>query len=328
MPVVLNDREYRPNTTVDPVGVINFMLTQGGLGDYVCYLSALEWIARTQPQVIGRIFAPSWFIEVVQNVVGKYPNWRVKDLGHFDKKDQTRITVYPSKAPISRVGAHSLDLGFIYYCHMTPPPEDGKYYVKLDLTKVKVPELPIRYAVMTPVASWDNKRMAPRCFNGIKNYLVRTGITPVFLGNENFHDKRKVEAHSAYDYRFGESLLGKTTLLEAAKIMESAQCVIGIDNGLLHLAATTNVPIVYGYTISSVEHTKPRREDDLRVHNIYPDLKSLSCTFCQSRMRHFVSQIKGTHDFKTCLYRDDACIETIANPEDWIRLIDRAIAEK
>lgn len=307
---------FRPGTKL-PKQTVNFLITQGGVGDYVCLLSVLEWLANNHPQIDGRVYVAEWFIPIAENVLKKFPDWRVQEKSRFnDKKMKSRPTQMPFHRPINRVGAHAIDLGFIYYLNMTPAPPDA-FYSRLDFSGYDFGEPGHPYAVMTPGASNLPKTLKPKSFNAIKNHLLDLGIIPLFLGNVSFREEAPT-FHKDYDFSGGIDLTNETTLLQAAGLMAKAKLVVGLDNGLLHLAAMTETPIVYGYTISSVEHTQPRRQSG-NIYNIHPNLESLPCTFCQSRMRMI------NHDFKDCLYGDNLCTDVLDKPERWCEIIDTAL---
>lgn len=303
---------------------VNFAITQGGLGDYICLLSVLEWIAINYPHVDGRVYCIEWFMPIAENVLGKYPGWRVQRREALtEKKMKSRPTLLPTQQPINRIGASAIDLGFIYYLNMTPAAPDC-YYSKLDLSGVECSGIkpPESYAVLTPGASNKPKTLKSKAFNAMKDHLISKGITPVFLGNTTFRGEA-FPVHVSEDYNFdgGINLLNKTTTLQAARIMSEAKLVAGIDNGLLHLAAMTEVPIIYGYTISSVEHTKPRRKSG-NIQDLYCEPETLPCMFCQSKMR-----MLRAHDFKDCIYGDTLCAEALGEPEPWIKMIDSVLED-
>lgn len=317
MKTLLSERFFRPGSEVQSRKA-NFILSNGGIGDYIGYMSAIVWIAKNHPQIYGRLFCMPWFMPLAKNFLKNFPTWEVlhrKELTEADIK--TKPTFAPYHQPISRIGADCVTLGYIYYLNMTPPPEDGQWYEKLDLSEVKLPEgLPEKYVVMTPGASYLPRTMRAHTFNGIKDYLVEKGYTPVFLGNKNFRDV-PVNIEADYDFSGGIDLVGKTSLLEAAKVMANAKLVLGIDNGLLHLAGTTDVPLLIGYTICSPQHSQPRRATGI-ILNIHADPKELSCLFCQGQMRMMFN-----HDFKDCLYKDNAC--TNMSSQSWIGAIEKIL---
>lgn len=319
--VDLNIKFFRPGKVSRHVA--NFGITQGGLGDYICYISVLRWIAENFPHIDGRIYAIEWFHELAENVMKPFlDRWRIYPRESLTQDKLKRPTFVPHQFPINRIGANAIDLAFIYYMSMTPAPKDC-YYAKLDLTQIEsLGEPASPYAVMTPAASNGPKTMTAKAFNGIKDYLLKRGITPMFLGKRDIDAKRKVSVCDDYDFSGGVDLTEQTTLLQAAALISKAKLVIGLDNGLLHLAAMTDVPIIYGYTLSSVEHTKPRRKSGI-IHDIFPDPNVLTCTFCQSKMR-----MMGKIEFARCAYDDNLCTEILGDPTPWCGLIDEVVDAK
>lgn len=322
----LNPTIFRPGSHCREV-VQNFLITKGGIGDYICWMSAIEWIARTHPQLKGRIYAPRYFLPIVENVMAKYltkeVGWKAQERSQLTpKKIKMRRTYAPHDEPISGTSCHLVDLGFIYYANLSPVPPDGQSYLQLDLASIVEPSpvmLPRQYAVMTPGATYENRVMPAKAFNAIKDHLVARSITPVFLGTASV-GTRAVQFAKEYDYEGGLDLVGKTSLLQAAKIIAGGKVIVGLDNGLLHLAAMTEVPIVFGYNIASPEHRRPRRLKG-GIWEVYPDTLKLPCTFCQSKMRFMFN-----HDFSICVYKDNLCLTALSDPKPWIESVDKALA--
>lgn len=131
--------------------------------------------------------------------------------------------------------------------------------------------------------------------------LIRRGYTPIFLGD----DKPKVlgnkqrsvaEFDSKIDRTNGIDLIGQTTLLEALALIQQSSCVMGVDNGLLHLASCTKTPVIWGFT--SVEQNY-RLPPFGTIGIVTPDKGS--CYGCQSKC--FAVQ----HDFTKCMFGDYKC---------------------
>lgn len=327
--IALNPKIFREGHTVPAPVVINYVITKGGIGDYICSMSAILWVMRENPQVHGRLFVPEYFFDLAHNFVAREPNfknwWLKKTKEWSDDRDAKNPTYMPVDQPITGMGMHLVDVAFIYYTTLNPPPKGYGLYPVFNSAPIITPApiLPLlgkSFAVMTPGATFENRAMLAKTFNGIKDYFISKNILPVFLGNE-LVGTRKVNFDEGYDYSGGLDLRGKTTLLEAAKIITKSRVVVGLDNGLLHLAATTETPIVFGYNIASPEHRKPRRLEG-KIVDVFPDIKKLSCTFCQSRMR-----MAFKHDFRQCMYGDNKCLEEISDVGLWSEAIEECINE-
>jgi hypothetical protein len=326
-----NPKIFRDGSTIESRPV-NFVLLNGGLGDYINYCAALKWCQEENPHVIGRIWAPPPFLEVAKYLFEnpKYPLWKV-----HDRKDFERLVIQHSlvAAPregtqlINAPGAHLLDLGFMYYAQMTPPPPEYNYLPEIKFLPFMEPYLGgKRYAVFTPGATFKNRAMPAEAFNELIRYTKDLGIEPVFLGKRLIGPQGGTyEAHfdEGYDFSLGQDLREKTSLLEAIRIMEDAQFVIGLDNGLLHLAGTTEVPIIFGHTISPVRDRRIRRRKGLTIDISVPEDK-LSCIGCQAKQRFFYNQ-----RFSVCLYGDNLCTKLLFDDMNlWKSAIQKTLGDK
>lgn len=311
MNVNLNPLHYRDGT-ITKMKNVNFVLNAGGIGDYICALTALEWVSRTQFHVKPTIYSPKFFLEIAENAFSKYKHVEVKDKIYFDTstdlKDPTYCPQY--ECTINGTGTHLVDMGFINYCNLNGVPEnESGEYVRLDLDNVKLHRfsLPKKYLVLTPCSTEKARTMLPSLFNSIQDYALSQGLEVVYIGREDFAPGRKSTISSEYDLSKGTNLINKTSLLEAAKVMHESVAVAGVDNGMLHLAAMTNAPLIFGYTIVSPKFRQPIRPDSTLTVNIVPNKKELPCLFCMENMRYFFN-----HDFKTCIYKDEACTKLLA----------------
>lgn len=315
--VMCNESVFRSGTQTSPRNV-NFKLAHGAIGDFIGYMSAIEWIARTHPHVHGRLYCPDRFYSIAKNVLETHPHWTILK----GAPDDSHPTLEPAPFPINACGAHMVDLGFMYFANINPPPPGEGFYPKLNLEKQKNPkDGEGRYAVLCAGYTTKMRRWPPKVFNAVAQYLRGRGITPVALGQKYVGDRPT--NFSGFDFKLVEDLRNKTTLLEAAKVIEEADLIIGLDNGLLHLAGMTDTPIIFGYNVASPVHRQPRRRGGGKILNIAPSTKALSCTFCQSNMRHLY-----THSFDKCLYDDLKCLDALSNPEPWINCVDRILSEK
>lgn len=116
----------------------------------------------------------------------------------------------------------------------------------------------------------------------VAKYVEEQGLIPVFIGKTGKFSIWKTLAVSDFeDPGFGVDLRNQTTLSELTTIMGKSKVVFGMDSGPLHLAFTTNVPVVAGFT--NVEPTLriPVRDSGALTSVVAP--QSI-CRFCQSNM--------------------------------------------
>lgn len=120
----------------------------------------------------------------------------------------------------------------------------------------------------------------------LAQWITNQGLTPIFVGKTDM-DQHLEKKHlipksalpdNASDY--GVDLRNKTDLYQLASIMDQAIAVCGVDSGPIHLAGTTNTPIVCGYSTVSPEYRIPIR--NAITYTIVPELE---CHNCESKWR-------------------------------------------
>jgi len=167
-------------------------------------------------------------------------------------------------------------------------PDGNRDYPKLELDSVDVGKfnLPKRYVCILPTILHKNRGLPKKEVYRISYHLIKHGITPVFLGkNTTITDTFNRASYSSSSPEAKEGmidLIDKTSLMEAAKVMAGAECVVGLDTGLIHLAACTDVKIICGYTTVEPSLRLPSRHGELgwNITPITP--KPKQCKFCAS----------------------------------------------
>jgi hypothetical protein len=156
--------------------------------------------------------------------------------------------------------------------------------------------------------------------------LRSKGLTPVLLGTTEKldvgipNDGIEAKISSEIDKSLFVDLTNKTTLVEALGVIQRAKAVVGVDNGLLHLAHCTDVPIVYGLSSLLPEHRIPYRapapprtameafHGGVREHGATEIIVAdVPCSGCQSR------GFAINNDWRTCLFDDYACTLTLTS---------------
>lgn len=330
---------FRENSEIKPVTAY-FVMHNGGLGDYINMISAILYIADRYHHVKGRVIVNPPFLAVAKYLLDKYPQWYCIDARDKNLKledDCLVINPKPREQAINATGAHLMDLGWKYYLNIETCPEPFiDQYNVLPRIKYEGPwkwkelDRSKPYAVFTPGATTKARTMPAKPFNELVEYTLSLGITPVFLGKKDFAEGRDMvkcadytaNFNKSYDLTKGVDLREKTTLLEAIQIMGGAKFVLGLDNGLLHFAGTTEVPVIFGHNIADLKERTIRRPNPNRTFNIAVPREALACIGCQSNMRFIVG-----HRFNRCAYDDLKCLEYLfANDsETWKQAIDMAI---
>lgn len=297
-------RDPKDAPTID----VNLGFTEGGLGDCIARTPAITWLARTNPNVTFHHWVPDYYLDLANHFEAPYPNLLVKPLSEYKEKGQP----YPGRQTEkgdkhTSLHTHPTAHAFRIYADMESP-----YLADWDYPRLRLDELPISgltkpYVVITtgftaPVRSWPAESI-----NEVAEFIQGTGRDVVWLGrttNDMGHGARiKAKFDKGVDYSIGLDFRNRTTLLQSARILAEAQAVVGVDNGLLHLAGCSDVPIVAGFTTVDPATRLPYRSGGKLGYNCYTVEPDVGCRFCQTQMQ-FVYEF----DFRQCFYKDLACV--------------------
>lgn len=302
---------------------LNVYLENGGLGDQICRLPAVDYILTmgTHLQHVN-LFVPKYFIEVAKNALAKHAAkltvYSHAALRLVQEQEPDTPSVITNEHHHSTLRTHLVDHAFRVLADIDAPP-NFRNYLQLDLSSIDLTKFPIppEYVVITtgftaPVRQWPSQIV-----NHVIDHVKKMGYRVVFLGKKQVDSTLKGHFADDINYFKGINLIDKTSLLEAAAIMEKATVVLGVDNGLIHLAGCTNAFIIAGYTSVAPEYRMPIRYGMLsyRVRPIVPDV-DLGCRGCQSQT-HF----NYRHDFRECFYGDYACLPQLRFKK-WKEVLD------
>lgn len=319
---------------------INLVYNCEGLGGFIQWTTAMQWVYEANEHLYGTVFAPQIIIELAKRWF-----WHLRD--RVEVKLTGRVNSYKDVSKVygprfilpevfqlhNTLGAHPLRIGFEYFANIDYIPEG---YARLpeiigDEVSISKFNLPEKYAVITTEATTKSRMLKSDTINGMTEHLRKLNITPVFLGKKQL---TAATTNQAPDYKPYESsspdglnldgvidLREKSSLLEAACILAKSQLVAGLDNGLLHLASCSRVPVIWGFNTVNPIHRLPPRRDNAINHAIGPP-ESLSCRYCQSNAHARYADIN--HDYRECLYKDFLCLESLTK-EPFIEAIDRVL---
>jgi ADP-heptose:LPS heptosyltransferase len=89
--------------------------------------------------------------------------------------------------------------------------------------------------------------------------------------------------------------------MQARDVCGHAEAVVGVDGGIIHLAATTDVPVIYAMTTTHPRHRMIARNGDPWHKIRYVTPRNLECAGCQSNW------VLTYFDFTKCAYGDNQC---------------------
>lgn len=289
---------------------VNFILMDGGVGDHMASLVAIDYVVTNYAWIKPLIWVPDYMLDFSRHVLPSKAlvrNYSAMQ-AYYNEKLPTKTTKWDGV--MSPMKIHCLDYAFLKLCDENPPIE-AKNYLKIRPNAIDTDSFKLsdKYVVITTGYTAKVREFKAKYINEVAAYVKGKGYMPVFLGQTKTETGAShiIEGNFDADINFniGLNLVNKTTLLEAAKIMGNATAVVGIDNGLLHVAGCTDVAILGGFTTVSPRIRMPVRHNVLGW-NYYPIVsgQGKGCNFCQEKTNFLYG-----HDYRECLYKDDICTE-------------------
>lgn len=302
---------YRDGTAVREIA-LNFVFNDEGMGGFLNYAGVTTWLAQNCPHIKGTVWVEQFLVPLLKDIHAPYKHWQVQPQNQYQR---LRVPGTPTIGPLiasgnnepkrellTAIGTHPFDVGFGYFASTCPAPADARLPIldyPAQLLRPNIKRLHGKYVVFTAGGTTPIRTMRGRDLNPLIAHVKSLGLTPVFLGKRDMLTDGKVNTTYADDTQYSEGidLRDQTSVKDAALIMQHAACTVGIDGGLLHLAALMhNSRIVFGYNITSVAHREPRR-DHGRTVNVALSRKELACTACQSTWKIMLG-----HFYDECYY--------------------------
>ncbi len=272
-------------------------------GDHIGSLVAVDYIIKQYPWITPLVWVPDYLKKLSLHLLPEQSQvFSLSETkGRYEPTRPTKTTAWDQITSPMKI--HSVDYAFLRLCDENPDIKFKNYLqIKSELEhNIYIPNP--KYVVITTGFTAETKEFKSKAINEIVTYIISKGYLPVFLGQKQtktgaFH-VIEGKFSEEIDFNVGLNLIDKTTLLEAVAIMKNAACVVGVDNGLLHLAGCTNVPIIIGYTIATPETKMPIRNNRIGW-NCFPILPGLKCQGCQVNTNFLYG-----HDYRKC-YRKEA----------------------
>lgn len=270
---------------------VNITITDGGLGDLLCELVAVDYNIRNYKHVTFFVWVPDYMVDFAKHVVSSGALIRSYTQGQkkYNEKLPGLSTGWRSFHTPMRT--HPVDFGFHMLTDKHIYDLNEKNYLKINPDKIDIKRfsLPEKYVVITCGSIVPVKEMPVKTANEIIDYVISKGYVPVFLGKEKVEtgvkDIRIIANLLDINYNKGINLINKTNLLEASKIIHNAKAFIGMDGGLLHLAGSTDTEIICGFTLVNPNHIAPIRNGSqtYKFHAVVPD-ENIPNRFYQTNM--------------------------------------------
>lgn len=285
----------------------------GGLGDNIARLPAIKWFEHNHPYVSLNVIVPDYFKELAQFLLPENEKRKYFSVSEING----RPTGVPSPIDLSlpmrsvkgegfhtTMSTHLTDHAFHMLCDTSVEYEAQKHYMQpylssqafLNILNKFSIDYMDNYVILTtgctaPVREWPAQQV-----NAVARYLVDKGYKVIFLGTKIALTGGKHNINAQFseeiDFSLGLDLRERTTLIEALYIIDGAMAIVGLDNGLLHLAGCTAVPIVAGFT-----NVRPELRKPYRPNGEFRAVTSSVCKNCQNSCNFVVG-----FDFRYCYY--------------------------
>lgn len=289
---------------------LNIVLGNGGAGDMIGTLPAIKWAYDNHPHIDIKLWMHDYGVALAENCLPKSPRLEINSFAHKETYNKDNVARATHIHHYTNLAAHITSQAFEVLMNTQVPPECMNYpQLNLDDIGLHKFGLPKKYVVVTTGFTAPVREMHPQVINELSAYIKDKGYMPIYLGKTEtetgVQHKIKGTFNKLIDYSLGIDLRDKTTLLESAKIISCAKTIVGLDNGLIHLAAASNVelPIVCSFTTVHPRHRAPYRKDILgyKFYPIIPDEEC--CRFCQSNF-NFTHGFDMKYCYNASMFKD------------------------
>ena len=322
---------YRDGKQIASTNEHNFVLNNAALGDMITSLPAIVFARQFYNERLTlRVWVPPWQFELVEHLLAPYGKFEYESLLDFpqkaaDRKDWGRGPISYNAAvgdQHTRCRVSMIDYAFNFLINARPESMEQRNYP----TKAPLGPRTIdgKYVVFPVGATSDNKLFKASVMGPVLEWCIDNGYTPVIVGTKTSHVgttedgvlrpivmREETKMLSPTLFKQCLDMREKTTLLELRDLLGHASAVVGVDGGSLHLAGTTDVPLVFASGTTLPRHRYIPRHGDPSYRVRYVGVKNLECYGCQSNWP------LTTFHFTKCIYDDNACM-SLLDPADFI----------
>lgn len=320
---------------------INFVLSHGAIGDVISSLPAICWARKMHSAELKMTaWVAEYQVDLVRHLIGgpllevlPLSKWNAMCRAGKGEYAGSNVVNYAVKNQITRNRFDMVDYAFATLLDRQPDEVHERNYphwAPLGERKIAPDYVVVPVGATNELSTFRAKILAP-----VLQWLIARGLKPVLTGkrgrtgvvmlqegkpmpltvHDNVHDLDPELLAQCEDLR------DKTNLMELRDLCGHAALVLGVDGGTLHLAGTTEVPIVYACTRVDPRHRSITRNDEVNWNVVHVTPRELACAGCQSNWT-----LMFGHDFVNCAYGDAACTHQL-HPDDFITAADILLRE-
>ena len=255
-----------------------------GLGDLICATPTIKKLSESYGQKITilsqmpELFKMNPYVEKSYKAASvDMPYFSIHYIIHSSfylvgKKDERGIEMKHNMMDIRQF--HAIHLGF-----MLAQDELECYYRPTEPKKNFIHE---KYIVIHPVNSWPNRTWSQDNWVKLITSLTDMGYTVVAVGKDSsetgfFNVDKPV-------HEMGNNiinLMNQTSISETWHLINNAAVVITMDSGILHLAGTTETPIIELGSPINPEFRRPYRKTSKHIY-----VRGACGLHCSSNMKY------------------------------------------
>lgn len=248
-----------------------------GLGDLICATPTIKKLSEAYQQSILVVSTMPEIFKMNPYVSKSYKASSV-DMGYIKqthiyhnsfynvgKKNERGIEYKHNMFDIRQF--HAVHLGF-----MLAQNEMECYYKPMTELEIEVPE---KYVLIHPVTTWPSRTWSALNWMRLTQELNDLGYDVISIGKDSsekgFFNVDKPVFN--FEIEKGLNLMNKTSISDCWHLMQKASAFVTMDSGLLHLAGTTDVPIIHLGSSIKPEFRIPYKKLGQRARSHYSDSK-------------------------------------------------------
>ena len=283
-----------------------------GLGDLICATPAIKKISEAYDT---KILVISKMPEVFKN--NPYVERSIKsssvDMGYVKdnyivhnsfynvgSKNERGVEYKHNTIDIRQF--HAINLGF-----MLGKDEMECFYIPTEECSFEIPKKP--YILIHPVSTWPSRTWSAKNWMNLTKELNDKGYDVVSIGKDSsetgFFNVQKPVFN--FEIEKGLNLMNKTSISDCWHLMINAAAFVTMDSGLLHLAGTTDVPIIHLGSSIKPEFRIPYRDN--RQDYKYYYVRGACALECASNMKYGVEtwgNIQGVQPLIGCCEKKES----------------------
>ena len=284
---------------ISPFSPVCYVVNCAALGDTICAAPVVKWAIEHLHKGKGadyHVLCPKSFWEVFwwvpedkKNVLDgppftiDSPPWLFRYFNPPPREKAAHKELL--SAPVTSMRMHLSTYGSIRLTDRIIPLNELTY---LPLPRVPVDRFVLEgeYVIINSSYRSTVRRMPADTIAEIAAWVHSRNMLPVIVGKTD----DRTPGQPLFDGMAGEKIPGfavdlrnDTTILELVTLMAGAWAVVTMDTGAAHLAATTEVPLIIGWTSLSPDVLFPLRKFGVFTEQVTPEC---ACRYCQSLTNH------------------------------------------